>query len=340
MQAVKQKSGNWSIRVYLGKNDEGRSIFRSVTAKTRKEAFEKANALLAKAERGLMRVGDAVEAFLDARKAVLSPNTYRSYVCAYNQNIKDTLFSEIPLDLLRDSQVQKWVSGMAKGHNPKTVKNVYGLFTAAVRFYLPEKRFNVKLPQVARPKLHTPSTAEVRLVLDAAEKSNPELYKAILLAAVGTMRQGEIAALTADNLDFDRCTISVTKSLALTSEGDYVIKPPKNDSSNRIIKMPKSVMDRLPREGKTVKMNPNAIALAFAKLIKKTDVTPFRFHDLRHYSVSVAASSSIGAATMTLQNRGGWSTDGMMKRVYFELLNDEKDKDTNAINTYFEQNFS
>lgn len=335
MNAKKLPSGKWCVRVYIGKDENGKSKTKYITAPTRKEAIEKAALYIQKGDD--MRVKDIVYRYIEVRKAVLSPNTHRGYIGMYNASIKDNVFGSLYFSHVTDAFVQRWVSQLAKEKTPKTVKNTYGLFTAAVSFYYPRTYFNVKLPQAMRPKLHTPTTGEVQKVLEYAKTHNFELYKAILLSAVGMMRQGEIAALTAEDINFEKGLVSITKSLAKTADNEFVIKPPKNESSNRIIRLPDFVINQLPRHGKIVNMNPRYITLAFTRMIKKLDVGPFRFHDLRHYAASIAASSSIGASVETIKARGGWATDSMMKRVYINLLGDEEDKDVSLINDFYEK---
>lgn len=42
MKATKLKSGNWNVRVYIGKTADGKDITKSITAPTKKEALQTA----------------------------------------------------------------------------------------------------------------------------------------------------------------------------------------------------------------------------------------------------------------------------------------------------------
>ena len=151
------------------------------------------------------------------------------------------------------------------------------------------------------------------------------------------MRRGEIAALTADDLDFSRNTISITKAYARSADNKWVLKPPKTSASNRVIVMPRFVMDALPKEGRVVSLSPAKISDHFRELLKRSGNTQFRFHDLRHYAASIAASSSVGASAETIKARGGWSTDSVMKRIYINQIGDEVDKDTQNVISFYER---
>ena len=336
MIARKLKSGRWNARAYIGKDESGKSVFRSFTADTKVEAERLAVLNSFKYQRD-MRVGEMVDTFIESRKAVLSPSTYRSYKCAYDTHIKSDAFGMIPISSVDSVKVQRWVNGLTRRRTPKTVKNIYGLFAASLNYFYPDVRIQVKLPQSVQPKLHTPTTKEVEAVIELARQRDPELHKAALLGSIGMMRRGEIAALTADDCDFARNTISITKSLARTAENEWVIKPPKTNASNRVVVMPKFVMDVLPREGKIVALTPAKITEHFHTIVKRAGVPMFRFHDLRHYAASIAASSSIGASTESIKARGGWSTDSVMKRVYINQIGDEVDCDTLKILEFAEK---
>ena len=330
MKATKLKSGNWNVRVYVGKDANGNSITRSVTAPTRKEAIEKAVEVERKAKGVSLTVSQSVEKFLSEKQKVLSPNTFRCYVSMFRNNIANDPLSVIPASIVNDTHIQLWINRLIdKGLGPKSIRNNYALIMSSL-----SRSFSVKLPQRRQPRLHTPSTEEVAKVVEMA-RPNRDLYRAILLGAVGMMRRGEIAALTADDFDFTRNTVTIDKAMALDSNNIYTVKPPKNDSSNRTIVLPKFVMDEMPRSGPVISCTANSITLAFGKLIKKAGVTPFRFHDLRHYAASIAASSSVGASVESIKARGGWATDAMMKRVYINKIGAEIDKDTASINDYY-----
>ena len=340
MKPRKLKSGNWNVSVYVGMDADGQKHYRSVTAPTRKECLAKALDLSSSTRdrRKVVRVEEVVRKYIQTKEAVLSPNTTRMYKSMYDNYFNNDRIGFFPADRIDDRYVQRWIGELSKIESPKTVRNIYGLFSAAMRYENPRYIFAVNLPQRRMPKLHTPTTDEVdKIISMSKEREDKTLYYAILLGAVGMMRLGEVCALTADDIDRKKNTITINKSLAVAPDGSLVVKPPKNDSSNRTIEMPQFVIDELPKSGRIVPISPNAVSMLFRKLIKKSGVVPFRFHDLRHYAASIAASSSIGVSVETIKARGGWATDGMMKRVYINQIGDEVDKDTQNINIFYEK---
>ncbi len=64
------------------------------------------------------------------------------------------------------------------------------------------------------------------------------------LAVFGGFRNGELLALTWDDINFDKNTISITKAATLV-EGKAIIKEPKTHTSVRVVSLPQEVMSML-----------------------------------------------------------------------------------------------
>ncbi|MBQ7145989.1 MAG: site-specific integrase [Lachnospiraceae bacterium] len=334
MKAEKLPSGNYRVRVYMGRDGNGKAIRKSVTAKTKQEALRKA-ALLQPVPDGEKTLSEAALEYIEIKEPVISPSTHRGYMKIHRTTIANNIIGSIQLERLTTPQIQRWVSDLARDHSPKTVRNCYGFLTAVLGMYVPDMRFRIRLPQRQPVQLHTPTTEEINAVLAVADD---QLRIAILLGATAMMRRGEIAALTAEDVDFMRCRIRINKSLAKTDFGNWVEKPPKTVAGNRTVEINKELLALFPREGSIVGLLPDSISMRFTRALKKAGLPRFRFHDLRHYAASIAASSAIGAGTLTIQARGGWETDHVLKRTYEHSLADQEKKDTAAILTFFSKN--
>ena len=336
MKAEKTKSGKYRVRVYVGKDAEGKQHFKSVTAPTKQEALRAARKLDWRLTDNIT-VAEAVERYLSIKQNVISPSTYRSYEGIYKNHISGNMIGNVKLSALSPVKVQSWVSELATKVSAKTVKNCYGLFTAAVSTFAPEIHFYTKLPQRMKPQTRTPSSREVLMLAETAHAlGKRDLFISILLGSVCMMRRGEICALLVSDIDFERNTIRINKSQVRTKNG-YAIKPPKTDASNRIIVAPQVVMLNLPREGeRIVSFNAEDLSKQFKRLCKRAGIEPCRFHDLRHYGASILATGVAGVSTEAIKQRGGWSGDSMMKRVYINQIGNEIDRETKIINTFFD----
>ena len=67
----------------------------------------------------------------------------------------------------------------------------------------------------------------------------------------------------------------------------------------------------------------------------KLDVPYFRFHDFRHYSASIM--HAIGIPDVYIMQRGGWSSDKTLKKVYRNALEDYNRTYTDQTINYFEK---
>ena len=337
----KLASGRWNAREYVTTAD-GKKREISATGKTKKDAKAKLDLKKGFGAGEFMTVAEACKNYLDVKRPVLAPSTHRGYMGTYRTHIEDNFIGIIKLEKLTTGRIQAWVSEMSKDLSPKSVKNNYSFLTAVLGFFLPGEACSaltdkIKLPQKKKAKLHTPTTEEINALLSIAD---PEMQIAILLGATVPMRRGEISALNAEDLDRKNMTISITKAMSSSDDGGYIEKLPKTDASYRTVKINPEIMDLLPEEGSVVNLPPHKITRRFRKLIEAAGVEPFRFHDLRHYGASIAASSAIGAGTLTIQGRGGWETDHVLKRTYEHSLEKQAEKDTAKIIKFFSKNLT
>lgn len=277
-------------------------------------------------------VKEAVDQYMLTKGPVLSPTTSRVYGIYQKKYFNDKIGS-IKLRDITSEDVQLWIARISAGHAPKTVRNIYGLLSAVMDMYVPHIRLKIKLPEKKRPNLYVPSDGDVKALLDHV--AGTELEIAILLAAFGPLRRGEICALT--DRDIHGNIVTVNKSMVLNADNEWVIKVPKTYSSNRDIEFPQSVIDKMAGiEGRIVKATPTQITNRFRRALKFTHLpNAFRFHDLRHYAASIM--HAIGIPDQYIMQRGGWATDSVMKAVYRGTIDDQQKKMTQKILNHFEE---
>ena len=312
-----------SVRVQRRWTDQaGRTHLKSFSAPTKSEAEAMAAEWADKRGKltDRLTVSEAVRRYIDIKEPVLSPATVRGYRASHRTHISGTRLGESDLLEVTNADIQLWVSDMTEHAGPKTVRNAYGLLTASIAMFMPDFPIRATLPTRQPSQLYCPSAADVRAVIDAAE--DPRVKVAIMLAAVGTMRRGEICALTRD--DIHGTVISVTKAMVKDSGNNWVIKPPKTVTSNRAIPMPESVINALlslpdGEGGQILDLNPTRLTHAFERALRASGVHHFRFHDLRHFSASQMHLS--GIPDKYIEARGGWRPGStVMKTVYQSVI--------------------
>ena len=323
------------------KDETGKWRGKTFSAPTMKEAQIKAidwERSYKAAVKVNLPVSEAVGRYISLREETLSPSTVASYKDILRVHIEGSCIAGKESADLSDCDVQLWVSDLIrKGLGTKTVRNCYSLLASSIRMFT-KKTFDINLGQEQKPDLYCPSNKDVRKLLKwIRDNGRVDLERAVLLAAFGPLRRGEICALTAEDIKGNH--ITVNKAVVRTELNTWELKAPKTLSSYRTLEMPAFVVEKLKGiDGKLVRYTPHSLGEAFREAIKKSGVPHFRFHDLRHYAASIMNYQ--GISDKTIQKRGGWATNSVMKRVYQNEIDLETKRETKQINEYFSKNFS
>lgn len=333
--AKRTKSGKWTCLVYSHTETtaEGKEkrIYRRFTASTKREAEQKAKEFEVNTKGQLipaeMTVSEMVNLYIDLRSQILSPNTIRGYRVISRNSYP--LIGNITLGRLNNSQIQKEINLEAARLSPKSIRNIYGLFSAALAHYAPDFRLHITYPEHRQTEIQIPSDMDIQILLGLCASSRLRL--AIELAACMGLRRGEISALQIQDVDLKKRVLHVRHSIAIDDDGNQIEKAPKTKAGKRNIEIPAFVLpDMTPHMfGKTPEdpllgMSPTAITRAFARLVKSAGIPHITFHALRHYYASVLLANNV--PDKYAMERMGHATSGMLKRVYQHTM-DSKEKE-------------
>ena len=333
--ARKTPSGKWRCQAfdYLEIIDGKKKYHhRSFTARTKYEAERMANEFLRNKNMpsSELILTDAIDRYIEIKENVLSPSTIKGYR-SLQRNALGHL-SAVRIDKITSEDLQECINRYAVGRKAKTCRNALGLLTAVLYTFLPDRTYNVRLPQAVQTDFYTPTDADIETLLAAIK--NEELRRAVMLAAFGTLRRSEICGLFYDDIKGD--TIHVHRAMVESDHGWVVKDFPKNESSNRTIVYPHFVIDMLgDRPGKLVRMTPKGIDKAFRRAVKHAGLPYFRLHDLRAYSVSIA--HALGISDVYNMQRGGWSSPETYRKLYRRVISDINDENTAKLNAHFEK---
>ena len=313
--AKKLPSGSWRVQVYSHKDGQGKKHYESFTADTKKEAELAALEWQNKRDRhdkNNLTVREAIEGYISAKEGVLSPSTIRAYRIQLKNYYGD--IGHIQIKKINSEKLQIFVSDLTKTLKPKSVSNVYGLLSSALKFYMPDITFRVTLPKRVKKRVAAPSDLDVQHLYNIAP---PELKKCIAIGAFTGMRRGEICALTF--ADIEGNIAHVTKDIVQDYKKEWIVKDfPKTDDSIRDCVLPQKVLDLLgsgnPDERIIKYKNPTSITRVFTRIRDRLGLT-ISFHDLRHYFASIGAV--LGIPDNYLSDFGGWKRgSSVMKEVY------------------------
>ena len=199
-------------------------------------------------------------------KDVIKPSTYETYECTVNSKIipyfkkKKYLLTDVEPRHITDFLKYLKLHGKNNGSglSEKSVKNVHGILSVAFKYAkknhmvasnpvtdstIPTFENNIRKQVV----IYTP--AEVRKLLSFAKDTDSHVYLFLLLALSTGARRGELLALTWDDIDFEKKTISINKSRTGTSNKvTRLVTTPKTNASNRIIPISNNLLSELEAE--------------------------------------------------------------------------------------------
>ena len=348
-KAMQLKSGKWRVQVYVGKDNQGNVIRKSVTASSKREAEELAKRMEIQQKKGQnidrkdMTVRDAVSRFLEIKRkeeslGKISPSTMRGYVTIYNNSLDG--IGDYPVLSVNDRIINAWLSDLqyVDEYSAKSVKNAWSLVRSSLMEVLPRSQvidWRIELPSLGKKKVNVPSEDDIDAVIDYLKEKDPDLFRAVLLSAFGTLRRSEIAPLTAEDITGN--VIHINKAVVRSTNGDWVLKGTKTEMSTRDVVLPQFVIDAMPKEGYLVGIDPARITDRFIKTLKKLDKRHFRFHDLRHYSASIM--HALGASNEIIMSRGGWSNDQTLNAHYRGTISEYEKDFTEKLNEHFTERF-
>lgn len=335
MAKAKKRGNTWRVRVFSHYEIvEGKKVarYRSFTAAT-KAGAEMAAAQFSGDKKRFkscaFTVGEAVDRYIESKEAVLSPSTIRGYLATRKRL---GALEVLRVDTLSSDDLQRWVSSLSANLSPKSVKNTYALVSSALGVYT-DKSFKVTLPTRQPLQYNVPTDDQVQALIDNARD---DVKLAIVLAAIGTLRRGEICGLKQKDVLRAQNAIYVHTDMVYTKDREWVHKEiPKTSESVRFVTLPIWVIDMIPKgdpEDYIISATPEAVSDYFRRLRKRLGLK-CRFHDLRHYAASIL--HAIGVPDQYIMERGGWSTDGTLKGVYRNTLTDRSKVYSDKANDYF-----
>lgn len=345
--AKRLPSGLYRTLVYDYTDANGKRHYESFTAETKKESEYKAAQFTMEKERrrhmSSSSLREAIDEYIKTSDSLLSPTTIEGYRKIQRNAFRDII--DLPLKKLSNQILQDAVNVEAKRTNKnkkdvhpisaKTVHNEYGLVTAVINKYLPSLDCTVRLPQSETHIKELPTPDQIYQAVKGSEIELP-----VMLAMWLSFSMSEVRGLTrsksvrGDYIAIAEVVVDVNSEAVKKSIG-------KTQSRIRMHRIPeyiKSLIDKTdPAEDQLVPMTRSQIYFRFTRLISAAGLPHMTFHDLRHVNASVMALLQV--PDKYAQERGGWKTDNVMKKVYTHTFRPERQKVDNMVDDYFEKQF-
>lgn len=346
----KRADGRWvsSISVEGGKR-------KDLYGKTRQEVARKLTRALSDHSKGLpvdLEGRQSFEQFaanwLEAIRPTVRPKTWLTYRMLVRLHLMPSL-GHIRLAKLSPEHVQRlYVHKLTERLSPTTVRHIHMVLhralRAALKLGLVARNVSelVEVPRMAEHKLRVLTQGEARRLLDAARGDRLEALYVVALAT--GLRQGEILALTWEEVDLDRCILNVRATLQRL-EGHWHVGEPKSKRSRRQIALSVPVVDALRQHqvrqakertalGKTwfdgnlvfctevgtPIDKSHLVPRSFVPLLTRAGLPRVRFHDLRHTAATLLLGQGVNPKIVS--EMLGHSTVNITLDIYSHVLPD------------------
>lgn len=332
-KAKKLPSGSWRVNLYVGTDDNGKRIYKSFTAETKKEAeFLAAEYNLKRKEKPKgITVGDAIDGYIASKENVLSPTTISGYRKIRRNDMQEIM--DVPLEKLTSLMIQAEINREATRLSSKTLRNVHGLVSAAITMYMPDFVPRTTLPAKQHKIKQLPDPADVLKAVKGTEIELP-----VMLAMWLGMRLSEIQGLRFSDVSADG--VITISHVRVAVDTHYVEKSTtKTYNSTRQIRAPKEIIDMIhaiPHDSDDDYICDFALGgiyKRFKRIVRSAGLKDMTFHDLRHMNASVMVA--LGVPDKYAMERGGWSSNGTLQNVYQHTFSEERQNVDDRIDEYF-----
>ena len=300
-------------------------------------------------------VADWLRQWLDGVKGDLSNGTVENYLGKIERQIIPVL-GKIELQRLKPADVRRWFVDMpTKGSLSArsrifTCKLLSAALDAAVRDEVLHRNVcdAVKMPKVKPAKVETLKEDQ----LDLSPLEGHWVHPIATLALLSGARRGELLALRWCDLDLDKGTMRIERSLEHTRSGGLRFKEPKTPDSVRVISLPAGALEALKAhrvrqleqrmmlgqggrpelvfttlDGDPI--TPDVLSKAWSRQTAAKGMPQVHFHALRHTHASMLISEGIDI--VQISKRLGHASPTITLNTYSHLFKRSDDDIVSAI---------
>jgi integrase len=352
--------GRWRLRVFVGRENGRTKLATRSFRGTKRQAETELAKFVADVERNQVAVRhsgslqDLLIRWLDAIDPDRSRYTMKEYRRLVERNIGPAPIGSERLAKLTGARLDAFYAALREqGLSSESVRRHHALLHTAlgraVKWGLipnnPADRATP--PGLTGAPISAPSTTAVQQLIEAAEKSDPVLATAIALGAITGARRGELCALRWSDVDWQRRTLRVQRSLTVI--GGEPIPGPTKTHSQRFVSID-GALEAFLRKRLADQENyaelvgvqlvsdpyvlsrsadgsdpclPNGLTGAYRRVSRRIGL-PGHFHELRHFTATTAIGS--GTDVRTVSGRLGHADPSVTLKVYTHFI-EERDRD-------------
>jgi integrase len=237
--------------------------------------------------------------------------------------------------------IQRQINVNTKKYSSKSVHNQNG-FVSAVLKHFRIHTDAVSLPPKQYVGIPVPTETEAKAIC-AYLRECPRIECQALLALTCSLRQSEIAALTAADVHGNDVFIHGAR---IPNKDNHLVYNPfgKSDAATRHVQMPKYLEEQVEKwkksrpNGWLFPTKPDQVLYYFEKMERSHGMPAYTMHSLRHCFAAVM--HALNVPDQYIMQLGGWKSDFVLKRVYRYALAEKTAEVKNNANIHFSKMMS
>jgi integrase len=313
-QVIRKGDNKWLIRIFRGKDSEGKRKFHNeIVNGTKGEAEKFLRAKMVEIESGNLvepknrTLDKFLDQWLSLRQPALAERTFDDYAEMLTRYVRSTLGSREVSSLTREDIQTLYTSLLTRGLSNRTVIYTHIILNAALKWGVKvgliraNPAADTERPKKKQKEMRVLTPPEVKRFLDAIKKDS---YEALFVLALDSgMRPEEYLGLKWEDVDLERGTVTVKRTLCRKRKKvDGMVRAlylgtPKTSKSRRTILLSKTTIFYL-RSHQPSDCDPgNFVFVArnghpviaesltrnhFKPALKKAQLPNIRLYDLRH----------------------------------------------------------
>lgn len=349
----KRADGRVQASIYLGRDENGKRKYKTVYGATQKEVDQKANEIRLQLARGVDllqpdTLGEWAAAWLAHRQMTATANGFNDSRAKINRLLcycpaldvfldepSGQTLSAVPIAKIKPLVIDRVIDRLAacnphtgKPSGVKTICDYRHTFIMLFDFAILNSAVFVNPAKTQTAPKGRPREERRALTREEQERIRSFPHRARLpamLMMLCGLRRGEVTALTWSDVDFEKKTISITRSYDFKANS---VKPPKTAAGYRTVPLPDeliALLQQQPKRSILVCTRPNGepltatywrrlldsylldLNLEYGKFTKKPSkfdphgvplmIQPFTWHCLRHTYATILYDADVDVLT-------------------------------------------